>query len=224
MHRRMAGGAEADKVLRRIRAAFALWQDVMVVFDGLAAQGAPAILQGGDIVFLACIAFQASVLEVPATDSPVLQLHEGEAVVFHRPVRDGQELADATYHAEMRLHALPRCRRKPASRTPAVVEAALGIDDVLQRQDAILIARKLAPLWELGRRAVLFGPALAAEAFAPAGSTAVAGTVFHELRDFLVPAGNMCRIHDFALAIDDGFANVGAARVGSAVKRLPVIA
>ena len=103
------------------------------MLDRLAAQGAPAVLQGGDIVLLACVAFQASVLEVPATNRPVLQLHEGETVVLHRPVRDGQELADAANHAEMRLHALPRRRREPASRTPAVVEAALGIDDVLQR-------------------------------------------------------------------------------------------
>ena len=103
MHRRMAGGAEADKVLRRIRAAFALRQDVVKMLDRLAAQGAPAVLQGGDIVLLACVAFQASVLEVPATNRPVLQLHEGETVVLHRPVRDGQELADAANHAEMRL-------------------------------------------------------------------------------------------------------------------------
>ena len=121
----------------------------------------------------------------------------------------------------MRLHALPRRRREPASRTLAVVELCLGVDDVLQRQDAILIARKLAPLGELGRRAVLLSPALAAEAFAPAGGVAMTGTVFHELRDFLVPAENMCCIHNFALVVDDGLADVRAAWVGSAVKRLP---
>ena len=68
MHSRMAGGTEADKVLRRIGAAFALRQDVVKMLDRLAAQGAPAVLQGGDIVLLACVAFQASVLEVPATN------------------------------------------------------------------------------------------------------------------------------------------------------------
>ena len=47
------------------------------------------------------------------------------------------------------------------------------------------------------------------------------GTVFHELRDFLVPAENMCCIHNFALVVDDGLADVRAAWVGSAVKRLP---
>ena len=76
MHRRMAGGAEADKVLRRIGAAFAFRQDVVKMLDRLAAQGAPAVLQGGDIVLLACVAFQASVLEVPATNRPVLEKYQ----------------------------------------------------------------------------------------------------------------------------------------------------
>ena len=120
----------------------------------------------------------------------------------------------------MRLHALLRRRREPASRTLAVVELCLGVDDVLQRQDAILVAREPAPFGKLSRRAILLSPALAAEAFAPAGSAAVAGTVFHEFRDFLVPTGDMCSIHDFALVVDDSFANVGATRVSCPVKRL----
>lgn len=194
------------------------------MLDRLAAQGAPAVLQGGDIVLLACVAFQASVLEVPATDCPILQLHEGETIVLQRPVRDGQKLADAAHHAQMRLHALPRCRREPASRPPAVVELCLSVDDVLQRQDTILVAGELSSIRKLGCRAVLFSPALAAEAFAPAGSTAVTGTVFHEFRDFFVPAGNMRRIHNFALVIDDGFADVRAPRVGCPMKRLFCVA
>ena len=141
----VALAAETHPVVGKVASALVPRHHVMAVgYRGLAARH-PAfpLLAGENVVLDAVEAPHLPALVVDTAHGAVVELHEGEPVDLEAPVGHVDEFAHLAGPVQMRPHELGRCRSQPALRALAVLEAGLGVDDVLNRNH-LLAARELA--------------------------------------------------------------------------------
>lgn len=155
VHLVVAAPAQPDEVLRHVRAALALRNDVVAVLDRLAADRTPAALLRAHVRFSGRPVLQPPVLAVNAAHTAVFHLHERELVDLNRPVGYRHQPAHLICHVEVRLYELSGRRCQPPFEARTIIEPRFGVPDRFPapRQHALHLVRLM--LRTVRRRAPL---------------------------------------------------------------------